>query len=280
LREIAVHALRVGRCFHPQAMTIQGGSWRPTAFPALSMVLIHPVEGPVLYDTGYDPAFFRAAAPFPERLYSLATPAEIPPGEELTPQLRRLGIAPDDMRHLVLSHFHADHIAGAHLFPHATIHCAKAGLTAARRGNRFSRVRHGILTALIPADIDARARYFEEGARVTLPADLAPFDSGVDLLGDGSMLAVELPGHCPGHWGLFVRDAAAGPHLMVGDAAWSCEAIEENRPPPALTTFLLGDTASTRNTLAKLNQLHRRNGDVRFTPCHCPRRAAEAEKTA
>src|SRR5579859_2193842 len=261
-------------------MTIEGGSWRPVPFPALSMLLIHPEEGPILYDTGYDPAFFRATERFPEKLYRLTTPAEIPPGEDLARQLRRLGIAPADIRHLILSHFHADHIAGAHLFPQAAVHCAKTGLTSARSGARLSQVRHGILAALIPPDIEARARFFEEGRRVALSADLAPFEDGVDLLGDGSILAIELPGHCPGHWGLFVRDRATGPHLMVGDAAWSCDAIEQNRPPPLVTTALLGDTAATRDTLNRLHRLQRRNGDVRFTPCHCPRRAAEAEKTA
>ncbi len=254
MREITVHALRVGRCFHPEIMTIQGGSWRPGAFSALSMLLVHPDEGPVLYDTGYDPAFFRATERFPERLYRLATPAEIPPGEDLSAQLRRLGLETSDIRHLILSHFHADHIAGAHLFPQAAIHCAQAGLTSARHGSRLSRVRHGVLTALIPTDIEARACFFEEGTRVALPPDLAPFEAGIDLLRDGSIIAVELPGHCPGHWGVFVQDAA-GPHLMVGDAAWSCEAIERNRPPPVVTTALLGDTGRTRDTSLRLKPL-------------------------
>jgi glyoxylase-like metal-dependent hydrolase (beta-lactamase superfamily II) len=105
---------------------------------------------------------------------------------------------------------------------------------------------------------------------------MAPFETGADLLGDGSILAVELPGHCPGHWGLAVADAAQGLHFMVGDAAWSSDAIRRNVPPPAIASGFLGDTRKVRATLARLHDLWRRNKEVRLTPCHCPERAVEA----
>ncbi len=276
MREIAVRALRVGHCLHPQIMSIRDGSLRPTVFPALAMLLLHPDEGPILFDTGYDPAFFAATRPFPERFYRWLTPVTLAPEEELSAQLRRAGIAPDDVRHLILSHFHADHIAGTHAFPRATIHCAKAGLDAACGASRFGAVRNGVLRALIPADIGRRARFFEEVPLVPLPDALAPFETGADLIGDGSILAVELPGHCPGHWGLVIADSVAGAHFLVADAAWSTDAIRRNMPPPALTTRFLGNTRRARDTLARLHHLWRRNPEIRLTPCHCPERAAEA----
>ncbi len=276
LREVGTQLIRAGHCVHPQAMTIRGGSWRPAVYPALSMLIIHPDEGPMLFDTGYDPAFFAATDPFPERFYRWLTPVTLAAGSEVAGQLARFGLKPGDIRHLILSHFHADHIAGAHAFPDAVIHCSKAGLDAACSGGRIASVRRGILKALLPPDIAARARFFEDAARVLLPGDVQPFDLGADILGDGSVLAVELPGHCPGHWGVVLNDAACGAHFLVADAAWSSDAIRRNVPPPSITSNFLGSARRAQATLAKLNTMWMRNPDVRLTPAHCPERAAEA----
>ncbi|MEM8724704.1 MAG: MBL fold metallo-hydrolase [Pseudomonadota bacterium] len=276
MRDVKLDILHTGQCRHPQAMTIKGGTWKPVDYPALAFLLQHPSEGPILFDTGYDPAFMLATEPFPERFYRWATPVELEEGRDAASQCRARGIDPADIRHLVLSHFHADHMAGTHAFPNAAIHCAKAGLTDARRSGRLQSTRRGILPALLPADFASRAQFFEEKPDVTLPSDLAPFEDGADILGDGSLLAVDLPGHCPGHWGLLIRDAAHGYHFLVADAAWSLDAIERNMPPPAVSSAMLGKIGATRSTLEKLHLLHKRNPDIRLSPSHCQIRAAEA----
>lgn len=278
MREVTSRALLTGHCLHPQVMTIRDGTWRTTQFPAVAMLIQHPSAGPILFDTGYDPAFLSATEPFPERLYRWMTPVQLPASQDAASQCRTLGIDPLAVQHLILSHFHGDHIAGTHAFPNAAIHCAKAGLADARRGGRFAATRRGILRALMPADFNARASFFEDQPTVQLPTDLLPFTHGVDIIGDGSLLAVELPGHCPGHWGLLMNDARWGFHFLVADAAWSLDAIRRNVPPPAVTSAFLGSVRRTRQTLTALNQLLHRNADVRLTPCHCPERAAEAER--
>lgn len=276
MREVQSIPLLTGSCRHPQFVAIRDGSWRAVDFPAVAMLILHLEEGPILFDPGYDPAFLAATEPFPERLYRWVTPVELPPGSDAASQCRALGIDPASVRHLVFSHFHGDHLSGAHAFPNASIHCSRAGLHHSRQGNRFSRTRHGILDRLIPADIDSRARFFEDSPRTALPSALQPFTEGVDLLGDGSLLAIPLPGHCPGHWGLLLHDVRWGLHFLVADAAWSLDAIRRNVPPLALTSAFLGDTRKTRATLAQLHQLHCRNPEVRLTPYHCSERAAEA----
>ena len=273
MRRVTLTGFRVGWCRHPQAMTIRGGRWAPTDFPALAFLIEHPVEGWVLFDTGYDPAFWQATERFPERLYRWATPPTLPANEVLATQLAARGVAPGEVRHLILSHFHADHMAGTHRFANATIHAARAGWEAMCRGSRLSSARRGMLRGLVPPGFGERVRWFEEAARAPLPADLAPFAEAADLLGDGSLLAVPLPGHCPGHWGLVVREDA-GLHFLVADAAWSSAAIRTDTPPPWLTATLLGDAARGRATLHDLHRLRTRNPDVRLTPSHCAECAA------
>lgn len=278
MRRCEAHYLQAGFCRHPEAMTLAGAGLRSIVYPALAGLFVHPQGGPVLFDTGYDPAFFRATSPFPERFYRWLTPPTVDDATSAAAQLQRFGLKPDDVRWVVLSHFHGDHIAGLHAFPRARIACAKAGLTAARRGMRARAVMGGMLRGLIPADLDARVVFFEDRPRVALPGALRPFEEGADLFGDGSLLAVELPGHCPGHWGLLARGADERLHFHVADAAWSSRAIRENRPPPRLTTAFLGRTAPYRETLEKLHRLQRDAPDVLLTPSHCLERAADIQR--
>lgn len=280
MREVAVHVLDAGWCSHPEAMTLRGGTWRATPFPALPALLLHPIEGPVLFDTGYAPAFTEATQTTPERFYRWLTPMHLPDGHDAASRCRELGVSPDEVRHVVLSHFHADHVAGLRAFGRAAVHCARAGFVGAMQGGRFRSVCNGVLRGLLPVDLPERTLFFEDRPRVALPRDLHPFKEGADLLGDGSLLAVELPGHCPGHWGLLVADRARGLHFLVGDAAWSSDAITRNVPPPAITTAFLGTTGVARRTLAALHSLRTRNADVLITPYHCRQRAAAVRAEA
>jgi glyoxylase-like metal-dependent hydrolase (beta-lactamase superfamily II) len=125
----------------------------------------------------------------------------------------------------------------------------------------------------VAPDTESRAQFFEDAPEVTLPTAFAPFATGRDILGDGSLLAVELPGHCVGHWGLAFRTLDDRPVLLAGDAAWSSAAIERCVPPPRLTTSLLGETHAYRATLAALNRAHLSNSDLAILPSHCPRAA-------
>lgn len=276
MTRVALSLLRAGHCTHPQAATIRGGSLRPAVFPALAALIRHPSEGWILFDTGYDRRFIEATGPLPERFYRWLTPTMIPPEQEVAAQLQARGIAPEEVRHVVLSHFHADHVAGVHHFEQAAIHCSRAGLDHVCSRGRLGALIAGTPSGLLPTDLAGRARFFEQAPRKTLHPDLAPFEAGADLLGDGTLLAVELPGHCVGHWGL-VAQTEAGAHFLVADAAWSSDAIRRDVPPPSLVANLLGNARSGRETLNRLHRLRRRNPDVRMIPSHCGECAAEAE---
>ncbi len=277
MRRCDVHFLQAGYCRHPEVATLTGGSLSSAVFPALAGLILHPIEGPVLFDTGYDEAFFRATDPFPQRLYRWLTPPTLPEQASVRLQLKRFGLSPADVKWVILSHFHADHIAGLRAFEHARIACAKSGLDAARRGGVVRALLGGVLRDLIPSDIDSRLVFFEERPRTALPGAFRPFAEGSDIFGDGSLLAVELPGHSPGHWGLVGRGADDGLHFLVADAAWTCRAIRENRSPPWITTAFLGNTRSYRATLHNLHRMQTDAPEVLVTPSHCAERAAQIE---
>ncbi|HEU0097378.1 MAG TPA: MBL fold metallo-hydrolase [Allosphingosinicella sp.] len=272
MKQVGLRIVGTGSCRHPEVATMKGGSWRPATFPALVGFIAHPSEGTILFDTGYDPAFLAATRPFPERLYRWLTPPEI--SAPAADRLAAGGIDPAAVRHVVLSHFHGDHASGLARFPNATVHCSKAGLSRIWGKGRLRALAAGTPLGLLPSDLPARCSFFEDRPTVALSRDLEPFDSGVDLLGDGALVAVPLPGHCPGHWGLVVSEAR-GLHFLVADASWSSRAVRENRPPPLVTAAFLGRPGAGRETLARLHRLRARNPDILLTPSHCAERAAE-----
>jgi hypothetical protein len=60
---VELHLLQVGRCRHLERVTLRGGRWTTIDFPALASLLIHPTEGPILYDTGYAERFRTETEP-------------------------------------------------------------------------------------------------------------------------------------------------------------------------------------------------------------------------
>ncbi|HEX8126006.1 MAG TPA: MBL fold metallo-hydrolase [Allosphingosinicella sp.] len=274
MKETGFRIVTTGSCRHPEIATIRGGSWRPATFPSLVALIVHPDEGAILFDTGYDRAFLDSTSRFPERLYRWLTPPDI--SSPVADRLAAEGMDPSDVRHIVLSHFHGDHASGLCRFPNATVHCSKAGLRSVWGRGRVRSLVAGTPRGLLPADLPGRCAFFEDRRSVPLGKDLLPFDFGADVLGDGSLLAVPLPGHCPGHWGLLLREPR-GLHFLVADSAWSSRAIRQNRPAPAFTAALLGNVGRGRNTLSKLHSLRTRNPDILLTPSHCAERSAEEE---
>jgi glyoxylase-like metal-dependent hydrolase (beta-lactamase superfamily II) len=223
----------------------------------------------MLFDTGYGEAFMEATRRFPESLYRRVTPVSWTPRQSIAAQLQASGIPASEVCTVIVSHFHGDHVGALGDFPQAKIWCSAEAWEDLHGRSRLSALGKGLLPALAPPSLIERTRYFESTECRRLPATLAPFADGFDLLSDGSLFAVPLPGHAEGHFGLCFRDRQRWVFL-VGDAAWSARAIAENTPPPAWATAALGDTRTYRRTLSSLHALAARGTDVLLVPSHCP----------
>lgn len=261
--------LRVGHCRHPECVAIAGGGWRLAEFPALVGLIRHPTAGAVLFDTGYAEHFFAATTRLPERLYRWITPVRLPASECLAAQLRRESVALHEVRGVFLSHLHADHIAGLRDLPKARIWCADSALRWARGLGRLKRLRHATLLDLLPADFGRRHEAIEASPRRSLPAAWQALGDGHDLLGDGSLWAVPLPGHARGHHGLLLRHSDERELLLAGDASWG---LRDGRLLGAAwpTRLLSDDWASQTATLARLQSIVDHNDARReILPAHC-----------
>ncbi|MDO3410046.1 MBL fold metallo-hydrolase [Saccharibacillus sp. CPCC 101409] len=273
---VSLRLFSAGSCRHPEWVTIRGGSPRSVRIPALFAAIFHPDEGTILFDTGYAQRFFRETQPFPARLYRMATPVDFRPEQGAAAQLRASGIDPAGIPRIIVSHFHADHIAGLRDFPAAELLYEPEAFDCMRRLRGIAAVRKGYLSGLLPDDFAERAQPFAPESRIELPEGFLPefpFRRATDVLGDGSLLAVDLPGHAYGQIGLLLR-TERGPRLLCADAAWSAAAYRENRPPSALAGVIMPDRRAYAASFRRLRKLAAAFPELTVIASHCP----EAER--
>ncbi|MEZ4237996.1 MAG: MBL fold metallo-hydrolase [Myxococcota bacterium] len=179
----------------------------PVAIVLPVVVLRHPTAGTLIVDTGIDTALARGEAgavrfplgSFLEDLVPVAPLAEILGGER-----------PDAV---LLTHLHADHVLGLpdvpgdvpvwigpDAFTSRTLMNAATGPTigAALAGHALQRLS------------------LDDAVSVPLTSDVTV--AGWDLLGDGSLWALHVPGHTPESLA-FVARTVDGPLLVTGDAS-------------------------------------------------------------
>ncbi|MGA0542901.1 MBL fold metallo-hydrolase [Neotabrizicola sp. VNH66] len=262
-----------GQCRHPEWSTRRDRSLRPCSFPMHAAVIDRGGDLTV-FDPGYAPRFMTATSPFPERLYRWMTPTDAPASSALAAQLgdRRAAVTT-----VVISHFHADHVAGLADFPQARIVCARGAWQHFRALSGFSAVRAGYLKSLIPDWVEDRLTFADDLPARPLPPGFAPMRDGRDLHGDGSVLLMPLPGHSVGQMGAALTGADGIPRLLIADASWSVPALRDDAPPPGLTLRLIGSAAEFRETWGRLRALMAQNPGTRLIACHC---AASAQGEA
>jgi len=193
-------------------------AWRTESVPVHVVLVEHP-QGLCLFDTGQTsaaagPGYFPWWHPF----FRLAR-FELGPDDEAAAQLGRRGITADRVRWVVLSHLHTDHVGGLDAFRHASVFVSTVewdrarGLAGSMRGYLPKRWPPSIAPPLV-----------DYGA-----GPFGPFRDAFDLLGDGSLVLVPLPGHTAGHMGMVVT-IPGGRWLLAGDAAFSRAAFTTAAP--------------------------------------------------
>ncbi|MBU6958235.1 MBL fold metallo-hydrolase [Pseudomonas sp. CVAP len=261
-----VTQFEVGYCTHIACMAQRGAGLRVCKFPARAY-LLEVGSRRWLWDTGYSTHFQEQTQSGLFRVYRQVTPVYFDPRESLLEQLRTAGLAGNDIEGLILSHFHADHIAGLRDFNQPNFICSGQGWQQTRTLRGFAALKQAFIPGLIPESFEARLQFMESFARVGLSEQLAPFDHGFELPGsEGQIFLVPLPGHAAGHIGAFIL-TDEGWTLLASDAGWSAQSYQTLRGPSVLANLLMDDSRVYYDTLRRLNQLWAA-GHVDIRLCH------------
>jgi N-acyl homoserine lactone hydrolase len=231
---------------------------RDTVWAPVPVFLVeHPQQGPVLVDTGYaaDAAgnlartMGRASATlFDHRPYDLDV------------LLERAGVRAADIRTVVMTHLHNDHVAGCERLRGATFVADRREWLAGDRGG-IGLSSGGYVPALIRS-ITRREIVDFDGPRA---AALGPFERSIDLFGDGSVILIATPGHTPGHQSVLVRLGGGREVLLTGDAADLRSVIE--RPE---RTSVMSSEAEFLDSLGRIHDFAAANPDTVVIPGHDP----------
>ena len=146
----------------------------------------------LLWDTGLSAALKGKRQDFEGMVLSVA--------KTVPEQLAVLGLKPDDVNVVGISHNHADHVGQLPEFANKPLLVGKPDFDGAAGKNDDPFVAW-------------------RGAN----KPITPLVGDYDVFGDGNVIALFLPGHTPGHYGLLVK-LKSGPVLISGDTVHAREA--------------------------------------------------------
>jgi N-acyl homoserine lactone hydrolase len=253
--EVDVCVLWSERHERPRLLGVQELSLEPWHQAIASVVIRRPIG-----DVIVDPAFGLDIA---------ADLKRVPPwftvisgdAKTKTPTLTRLeesGTSRLEIRDLLLTHPHWDHAGALRDFPSAHVRMSAADfawITPMKRYLDSGVMPHhfdGVLGRVLPFMFDG--------------PPVLRFDASHDMFGDGSVIAVPLPGHTPGSTGYLVRGRGGKRWLLIGDAAWTVRGVE--KPAHKMVRLIDADGAKTSETLGRLHALYVEHPEIQIVPAH------------
>jgi glyoxylase-like metal-dependent hydrolase (beta-lactamase superfamily II) len=192
-------------------------------------LLIETNDGLGLVDTGLGLADYTQ----PTRLVRLFIAINRVPrdmGETAARQVVRLGFAPEDVQHIVLTHLHIDHAGGLPDFPGAKVHVFAPEYEAAMNPRRFSFFERFYVAA-----------HWAHGPKWVVHSLKGDQWFGLDCVRaiespSFEALLIPLVGHSRGHCGVAVK-VSEGWHLHCGDAYVRQSQVDPSRPRGAFPSW-------------------------------------------
>ena len=270
---VSVEPLLAGHVDFPRAMMVSPGGRLltlkllkalltgkpPYTVPVPAFLVRHPSAGALLVDTGLHPSIASGGK---ENFGGLANrygnPA-LKPGEDVPAQLRALGLDPNELPVVVMTHMHIDHTSAVSEFPNSTFVVSETEWKAAATGpkpflNGYRRPHYDYA-------FDYRTVDFDRGGIDSY----ASFGRTFDLFGDGSIHLAFTPGHSADHMSVICR-LKQHDFVIGGDAMYMRGQLDGDIALPPRPY----DAHNQRRSLQELRLFQRQFPDAVITPGHDP----------
>jgi len=202
------------------------GAMDPPIVVPVGFYVVKHAKGNVLFDTGNNDNLITNINWWPTGLQSLK-PA-MTPDMALDVQLKKIGLAPDDIKYVVASHLHLDHGGNVGKFPNSTIVVQKSEIQNAfwpEPGTGGPYIIGDFLPLRAP-----NSNYPNAQKMIQLDGDL-------DLFGDGSVVVKRWVGHTPGSQMMTVKLKNSGLIILTGDNVYFRENVEKSIPPNIVLAY-------------------------------------------
>ena len=222
--------------------------------PSLVVLLKHVEYGYILIDTGY--GNFINNDKLRNLFYKTVTRSEFDYDNHICYQLIQDGIPRDQIKHIIITHFHPDNIGALDNFYHSQIHVSKhIYKTLLKKNNTF-------ISPLLNENIIDSFKTIEKESNKIQDHFLNKYFINVyDLFGEGSLLIVNLPGHTEDQIGIYISDLQL---FFISDAATlnKNNEIETNH-------FLLNDNRKKyQHSLEILMRIQKEHPEITFISQH------------
>ncbi|MBN1528873.1 MAG: N-acyl homoserine lactonase family protein [Thermoleophilaceae bacterium] len=251
-------AQREGRGSGPARIVnvLRGKQWTEP-LPIHVWVIEHP-EGVIVVDTGetarvMEPGWFPRWNPY----FRNAVRFSVRPDQEIGPQLEHIGVSPQRVRWVVITHMHTDHAGGLPAFPQAEILVTQAELDASSGVS-------GRINGYLPQH---RPDWFAPRVVEWDSEPWGPFPASMPLTSAGDVRLVPTPGHTPGHMSVVVQEAEGPLIFFAGDTSYTQELMRRGA-----VDGVSADPAAAAETLRRIHDLCAA-GDVVYLPTHDPESA-------
>ena len=259
--KLKVHVLHTGQVVVDKALPFRNKSLNPFAYTGLlrnksnkiklpvSVYLIEHPRGNVLVDTGWSKAVRGDYKKHLPMKGYLASKPILPPGENITEQLDKLGI--NKLQFIVLTHMHVDHVdALSEVQDYAEfVLVSRDELKSANNGG---------------------GRYIKELWQNTIfdrfdwNGEMGPYFKSYDVFRDGKINLIYLPGHTTGSTGVLIKNN--GKFVFItGDAAYAKESWEKFELPS-----IVNDRDRTLICLKYINKLSKADNCIEILASHDP----------
>ena len=177
--------------------------------PIYAWVIEHP-KGVIVIDTGEtakatEPGYFPAWHPYFKKVKEWVTPEQ-----EVGPQLQALGIRPNDVRWVIMTHLHTDHAGGLHHFP-------KSEILVMRRAFELASGFAGQVRGFLPQHWPS---WFAPKLIDLAPDPFGPFPGSFQVTGTADVIIVPTSGHTDAHVSVVVKDFDTT-YFFAGDASYT-----------------------------------------------------------
>ena len=210
--------------------------------PVYTFLISHP-EGPILFDAGMSPHCKDAGYfPFWMPTFSLTSEMEIEEKDGSGVQLRKRGIEAKDLKAVVLSHLHYDHCGGLPDLVDAPVYLME------KHWEAFKHPFHATIEGAVP---NQWPKDFAPKFLKPTGPPVGPFERTYPITSDGKIVAVETPGHVPGHLSVIVY-AEEATYFLTGDATYSQDFLDKE-----LTDGVNDDPLKAVESVRRIKELAR-----------------------